>query len=168
MRKTMMWAMVMGVALTAWPGVAMAGQGPGNVEERKGEVSPEDLEAQAQRLFETPKKYGEAVKLYVKAADMRSPGDPMRITDLVMASRLSYYAGKETRAAELMERAADEAHAAGDVVRAANAYIDASFLAQAAGNHLKVPELVKKAQLLTSSPLLAASERESILRRIAA
>jgi hypothetical protein len=67
-----------------------------------------------------------------------------------------------------MERAADEAHAAGDVVRAANAYIDASFLAQAAGNDLKVPELVKKAQLLTSSPLLAASERESILRRIAA
>jgi hypothetical protein len=167
MRKTMV-ALVMSAALTAWPGVAMAGQGPGNVDDVKGEVSPEDLEAKAQQLFETPKKYGEAVKLFVKAADLRSPGDPMRITDLVMASRLSYYAGKETRAAELMERAADEAHAAGDVVGAANAYIDASFLAQAAGNGVKVPELVKKAQLLTSSPLLAASEREKILKRIAA
>ena len=167
MRKTVK-AWVVGAALVAWPGVAMAGQGPGSVEEVRGEVSPEALEAKAKQLYETPKKYGEAVKLYVRAADMRTPGDPMRVTNLVMASRLSFYTGKKTRAADLMERAADEAHAAGDVVRAANAYIDASFLAQAAGNDVKVMELVSKAQLLTASPLLATSDREAILRRIAA
>lgn len=167
MRKMMM-AWAVGAVLVAWPTVATASQGPGNVEDVKGEVSPEELETQAQKLFESPKKYNDAVKLYVRAAEMRAPGDPVRITDLVMASRLSFYAGKEHRAAELMERAADEAHAAGDVVRAANAYIDASFLAREAGLELKVFELVKKAQLLTASPLLAKSDKEAILARIAA
>jgi hypothetical protein len=162
----MVWAV--GAALTVWPAMVAGGQGPDVVTEIKGQVSPEDLEAQAQELFEVPKKYGEAVKLYVRAANMREAGDPVRVTDLVMASRLAYYAGKEERSAALMERAADEAHAAGDVVRAANAYIDASFLAREAGWELKVPELVKKAQLLTASPLIARSDREAILARIEA
>jgi hypothetical protein len=163
----MVWAM--GAVLVGSPAMVSAGQGPVGVgtEVVKRNVSPEDLEREAEKLFETPKKYGQAVKLFVRAADMRDPGDPVRVSNLVMASRLSFYAGKNTRATQLMQRAADEALAAGDVVRAANAYIDASHLALEDGNVELIPELVKKAQLLTASPLIAATDRKAILARLA-
>ncbi|MGH7503826.1 MAG: hypothetical protein ACREL7_19025 [Longimicrobiales bacterium] len=167
MRKTTLMVMAMGAALVASPSRVTARQGP--AVRAVGEataVTPESLEQEAEALFSSPKKYGKAVKLYVKAADLREPGDPKRVTDLVMASRLSFYAGNEVRGLELMERAADEALAAGDVVRSANAYIDASFLAREAGNMEAVLELVAKARLLTASPLIAANDRQAILARI--
>jgi hypothetical protein len=136
----------------------------------KGDAAPDpaELESRAQSMLPNPRRYGEAAKLYLRAADLRKAGDPRRVTDLVMASRLTYYDRNVTRARAIMERAADEALAAGDVVSAAHAYVDASFLAWEAGDNESVPRLVKKAELLASSPLLAERDRAAILARITA
>jgi hypothetical protein len=172
MRKATVVAWMMGVALAVSPGAVRAAQAQlalaGGSERVRSGVEPAELEARAEALFAAPKKYGQAVKLYVQAADLREPGDPQRVTDLVMASRLAFYDGKKGRASDLMVRAADEALAAGDIVNAAHAYIDASFLAQEMGNGAVVVELVKKAQLLTASPLIARTDRTAILARITA
>ena len=132
----------------------------------RNDLDPVVLESQAQAFFGTPKRYGDAAKLYVRAAEIRVAGDPQRIMDLMMASRMSYYDGSTTRAWEIMERAAEEALAAGDVVNAAHAFVDASFLAKEAGANTRVIELARRAQLLTSSPLLETAQREAILSRI--
>jgi len=132
----------------------------------RSDLDPVVLESQAQAFFATPKRYADAAKLYLRAAEIRVAGDPQRITDLMMASRLSYYTGNATRAWEIMERAGEEALAAGDVISAANAFVDASFLAKAAGARTPVIELARRAQLLTSSPLLETAQREAILSRI--
>ncbi len=165
MRKIGWMGLVVAVGLSlpvlahAQSGVVVGGSAGG------GDENPAVLERQAQALFPVPKKYGEAAKLYVRAAELRLPGDPQRVTDLMMASRLKYYDG-DGRAWTLMERAAEEAIAAGDVIGAAHAFVDASFLAQEAGENAVVLDLVERAELLTHSPLLETEQREAILARI--
>jgi len=130
------------------------------------ETDPAGLEEAARNLFPNPKRYGEAVKLFLKAAELRAPADPMRVSDLVMASRLSFYRGDAEKARALMERAADEALTYGDVVTAAQTYLDAAFLAQEAKDRESVKRLAKRAEQLSNSPLLAADQRANIRRRV--
>jgi len=168
MRKTTgMRAWIAAGLLMMTPMVASASQiayaGPSDREM----ATPNHLEAQARALFATPARYGEAVRLFVKAADMREVGDPIRVKDLIMASRLTYYRADTERALELMSRAANEALSTGDVLTAAHSFMDGAFLAQEVGHAGVVTELVKKAERLSYSPLIAAADRQEILNRIA-
>lgn len=126
------------------------------------------LQKKAQALYESgTHKYARAAALELKAADMLSEGNPQRVASLELAARLYYYHGDVYRAQPIMERAGDEALAAGDVVTAAHAYVDAAFIAVKQGDVTKVNALADKAELLTRSPLLTAAQRSGIVTRLA-
>ena len=55
----------------------------------------------------------------------------------------------------------------GDVLTAAHSFMDSAILAQELGHAGVVTELVKKAERLSYSPLIAKADREDILNRIA-
>jgi len=139
--------------------------GPGS---DRATTQAEKLERQAKDLFSQPERYGRAAKLLQRAAANREIGDPERIRDLHLASRLSYYKGDEGKALTLMQQSAAEALATGDVIAAANRYVDAAFLAKSAGQLEAAAEMVQKATLLAGSPLIDVAARTSILTRVEA
>ncbi len=119
------------------------------------------------QLYASPGRYEEAAALYLESARLRPADDPQAIECFAMAARLLYYDGQLLRARSTMQMAAERALATGDVVRAANFYIDAAFIAL---EHRKTDAawaLVQRAEQLSSSPLLEAGERSAIERRIA-
>lgn len=166
MRKTNGWAAIVAAGvLAASPMAATASQmeygGPSDRND-----NPTVLEAKARALFSSPARYDEAVRLFVEAADEREIGDPQRVKNLTMASRLTYYAGDTSDALELMQRAANEAMSTGDVLAAAHGYMDSAFLAHEVGQTGVAAALIKKAERLSLSPLIARRDREQILARI--
>lgn len=66
-----------------------------------------------------------------------------------------------------MERAGDRALSIGDVARATHAYLDAAFIARRARKEGEVTRLVRKAYLLTGSPLLSVNQQGEIRQRFA-
>jgi len=167
MRKTSAWTALLVAGLTLVPALAAASQVAQSGPVLKRGTDPIDLETRARAMFTNPKRYAEAARLYQRAADQRAPGDRVRVEDLTMAARLTFYDGDAAKARILMERAADEALAAGDVINAAHAYVDAAFLAQDARESERVADLLGRARMLAGSPLLAQQERDSILARVA-
>lgn len=168
MRNRRGWAAIITAGvLLAGPVAATGSQiqqgGPSDV----ARDDPTALEAQARSLFSTPARYSEAVRLFVKAADLREIGDPQRVKNLTMASRLTYYRGDAANALDLMQRAANEAMSTGDVLAAAHGYMDSAYLAQEIGQQGVAAELMKKAEKLSYSPLIAQDDREQIRSRIA-
>lgn len=128
---------------------------------------PNEFEARGKSLFSFPKRYDEAIKLFMKAADAREVGDPVRVQDMILASRLAWYREESDRALVYMRRAADEAAAIGDVITAAHSYMDAAFIAKSSGVRADlVRDYVHKAELLAYSPLIGDKDREGILVRI--
>jgi ATP/maltotriose-dependent transcriptional regulator MalT len=125
-----------------------------------------ELEAQATAMYHSPRDYKRAAKLHEEAAELRPAGDRIRVDDLRQAARLYHYTGSTLKARELMVQAAEDAHAAGDVVAAAESYLDAAFLYFEAGMPNEVTKLVEKAELLSKSPLISSSDRKMILSRI--
>jgi hypothetical protein len=127
---------------------------------------PSEFEARAESLFAYPKHYDKAIGLLLKAAGTREVGDPVRVQDLVLASRLAHYREDQDRSLRFMRQAADEAAATGDVITAAHAYMDAAFLALDGGTKEIVEGLIRKAELLAYSPLIGDKDRNGILARI--
>ena len=127
----------------------------------------EQLEAQAAALPTMTKEFRKAAGLYERAADARSEQDTERATNLRKAAYLRYYAGDTRTGGRLMERAAQQSAATGDVAIAANAYIDAALIANERAEIERALELASKAELLVTSPLLDDTQRAGLLGRIA-
>jgi hypothetical protein len=125
-----------------------------------------DLERKAQELYGQPTRYVQAARLHVRASQLRSAADPMRVRNLSMAARLYYYAGMKSEALSTMQSAADAALAVGDLLTAANHLVDASHLAVETGNREEAVNLTDRAKLLTASPLLDATQRAQIETRL--
>jgi hypothetical protein len=166
MRKTSAWTALVVAGLTLAPAMGAASQVAESGPMVKRGTDPVDLEERARSLFTNPERYDEAARLYARAADLRDAGDRMRVEDLMMAARLTFYDGSAAKARVLMERAADEALAAGDVIIAAHAFVDAAYLARDARENERVAELLNRAKMLAGSPLIAQKERENILSRV--
>jgi len=169
MRKMSAIAAVVAAGLfSASPAVASASQYTEDIPTARSSksINPDEYEARARSMFSNPKRYDEAIKLFLKAAETRDVGDPIRVQDIIMASRLAYYREDLGRSLSLMQRAADEAAATGDVLTAAHSYMDAAFLAKEAGTVEVVVNLVRKAEMLAWSPLISALDKEGILARI--
>ncbi|MGH7506245.1 MAG: hypothetical protein ACRELX_11365 [Longimicrobiales bacterium] len=130
-------------------------------------VDPATLEARAAELYSSPKQYRRAAAFLMEAAELRAAADPMRVKNKSLAARLYYYDGDKDRARSLLEQAADDAIAAGDVVTAADLYLDASYVAHEEKDGPEVLRLAAKAKLLMSSPLVDARSRDRVLSRIA-
>lgn len=127
---------------------------------------PAQLERQAAELYSSPKNFRRAADLLLRAAEMREVTDPMKVKNQSLAARLFYYAGDKPRGLSVLEGAADHALMTGDVLVAAELYLDASYVAQELEQGDKMRELAEKTRLLMSSPLVDARERDRVLARI--
>ena len=125
-----------------------------------------ELEARAWAMRDLMDRYPNAARLYREAADLRPDHDPQKVENLRQASRMSYYSNRPAQASRDAEAAARAALRRGDVVTAADAYVDAAWLAARAGKAARFEHLVEEATLLAGSPLLAEVQREQLLRRL--
>ena len=122
------------------------------------------LEAQAEAHLQsgTWRDLGKAAKLREKAASLRTPEDPRGFTSLQMASLLRHAMKQRPAAVGLMQRAADQAMARGDVFNAATAYVNVAFMAVELRDGDLARRAIEKGTLLMHSPLLTAPQRQSL------
>jgi hypothetical protein len=115
------------------------------------------------RMLTTARK---AAKLYEMSAEHRPVGDAKGYASLRAAAFLRYHAGEKSRSLGLMERAAQGAAEQGDVIAAANCYIDAAIIAGELKQGVRAQELSRHAALLAKSPLLDGAQRTALLVRM--
>jgi hypothetical protein len=124
------------------------------------------LDERALRFYGTPKKWRKAAWMHEQAAELRALSDPKAYRSWVMAAHIYYAARANGLAYEAMAKAAERAAALGDVVNAANAYVDAGLMAAEAGRGEEIPEIARRAVALSNSPMLSDEQRASIVKRI--
>ncbi len=125
-----------------------------------------ELEARAWAMRDLMDQYRTAARLYREAAALRPDYDRQKVKNLRQASRMSFYSDRIAEASRDAEVAARVALRQGDVLTAADAYVDAAWLAARVGDAARFDEMVEEATLLAGSPLLAELQRERLLRRL--
>ena len=158
------------LALTAFAPTAHAQQtlSPMRIESDRvasDNARADSLEARAREMYSTSRWYIVAARLHRRAALLRGD-DPKAVESFRSAAWLYSVAGKHQLAREMMENAAERATAFGDVEGAANAYIDAAYLAIESSRQDQVPDILARMHAVLSSPLLTESRRAGILKRI--
>ncbi len=117
-------------------------------------------------LYELPSYWELAGDLHKQAADNLPRNDAGQFFGYSRAAVLYFHAGEFDDSRRAMEDAAQVAVATGDVFTAANAYVDAAFVAIAEGFAGKKREFVREARELAESEWLTAEEKAGILARI--
>lgn len=126
----------------------------------------EQLERQADEASQDMKSFKKASSLYREAAE--ALGDhPDAADHLVQAARLAYYTGDESRAIQDFRAAGERALEWGDVLVAAQSFLDAAWVAAEEDRGTEAIQLAQRAERLSSSPLIQRQERASLLSRIA-
>lgn len=125
-----------------------------------------ELEATARSLEANHSHLGRAAELLRAAAELREDGDPIKFDNLKRAASFNHYAGRDRRAYRDLVEAAEVATRQGRVAEAANARLDAAWMARKLGEAEQVVAHVEAARLLAGSPLLDGDTREAILHRI--
>ena len=168
MRRYVSWMIEAVLAAGLLVGSAEAQQIKGRAPQGDGvsAVSADRLRAEAEALYESPRKLKRAASLHEQEARLRSENDPRMVEALRQAGRLYTYAGNPARGRVLMQEAAEHALRRGDVLLAAHSYLDAAFLALRERDVERAMTLARNADLLALSPLLEASDRLGIVRRI--
>ena len=111
-------------------------------------------------------RWHDAARLHRESAALRSSDDPLAFRCLSDAAALAYAVNDRTAARNDMADAAGQALARGDLSSAAQAYLDAAWIAQEQKNPRQVWEMGHRAEMLAASPLLAERDRVAILQRI--
>ena len=124
------------------------------------------LHQQAIALYEFPDRWLEAAELHKEAADNLPRNDAGQFFGYSRAGLLFFYTGEFDDARRSMEDAAEVAAATGDIFTAANAFVDAAFVATAEGYAGKRREMVREARELSESVWLTPEEKADILERI--
>ena len=122
--------------------------------------------AQADSLSRELSSFKKAARMYEMSAAARSLGDAKAYTHLRSAAFLRYDSGDKRAGLGLMEKAAQRAADLGDVIAAANAYIDAAIIAGEMRDGGRAQELSRRAALLAKSPLLDGAQRGALLVRM--
>ena len=136
------------------------------VDEAERIAQAEQLQKKAADASQHLDSFDEAASLYRKAAE--TLGDhPDAPGHRVQAGRLAYYTGNESQAIRDFRAAAEQALAWGDVLMAAQSFLDAAWVAAEAERGGEALELAHRAEKLSSSPLIQRQERASLLNRIA-
>ena len=128
-------------------------------------VKADSLHEVAVKLSEAG-RWRDAARVYRRSAEFRAAEDPLGFQCLKQAAALAYAAGDRSGARTDMARAADRALARGDLREAANAYLDAAWIAQEQEKPNQVWEFGHRAEILAASPLLSEWDRGAILQRI--
>ena len=126
----------------------------------------DQLHARATALQANRSRLVSAARLYLREAEVRGVADPQTVKSLNVAAHLLYYANRRGEARRVMERAAETALGQGDVGVAALTYVLVAWMAQADQQADEVRRLAQRAEVLASSPLVAATERISIMSRL--
>ncbi len=133
----------------------------------EAQKEPAALELEAASLASgTPSDWDRAAALFAEAAGLRSFGEAEAISDLHAASLLRYYLGGLDEALFLMAGAAEQAVASGQVLAAAQSYIDGAWIAVELRLTPAALEFAESATLLAGSPHLTESESRLILDRL--
>ena len=126
----------------------------------------EALMLRAESLSTQLSHFKQAAELYEQSAEMRTASDPRAVSCLRSAATLRYNSGNKRKGLGLMEKAADRAIRLGDVVSAANAYIDAAVIASELRQGDRARDLGERAVLLAKSPLLSEEQRGALMYRM--
>lgn len=126
----------------------------------------EKLLAEAAALPTMTNQFRKAARLYEESATVRTVGDSLTPFCLRTAAYYRYYSGDTRESATLMERAAKHSVALGDVVGAANAYIDAALIAGEFQDVARSKKLSDRAEQLMTSPQLDEAQRSLLRGRI--
>jgi len=166
------WMLAAALALAAVP-VAGADvhSGLGSIHHPVVKGDPERaaaLRARASELMKDVSRYRKASDLLRQAAALTPVEDANRAHDLHVAANLLFFAGSIAEAQVVMADAADAALARGDVEDAANAFVDAGWLAAKHDQPAEARDLALRAVHLAASPLLSGEQRDRILRRVVA
>ncbi len=167
--KRMNWGGFSALALTLTVFGASAAQAQAisdNSDESQRAEQAYELEQQAKVASQSVRDFSRAAYLYRQAAEARGDS-PEAVEDLIMAGTLAYYVGRKGQAISDLAQAGDQALAWGDVVTAAESFLDAAWIAQAEGRNDRALELGRKAERLSNSPLIQRGERVALLSRIA-
>lgn len=162
-------ALVM-LALLAAPVGAAAQQPLSTVEIEANRVSRENaradsLDERARALYGVSRWHLDAARLHRRAGMLRG-NDPRAVSSFRSAAWMYSAAGDHALGRQMMETAAERAARVGDVEGAANAYIDAAYLAIASDRSDRVPEILGRMHAVLGSPLLPSERRTAILRRV--
>jgi hypothetical protein len=129
----------------------------------------DEIHERAAALYARPDKHEQAAHLLRQECELRSPEDPLTYRCLSMGAKLFYYAGELLDAQIMMEEAAKNALARGEVFRAAESYIEVAAIARKQKRQgPKARAFLEKARLLTTSPLLGEPERSWLIARVEA
>lgn len=129
-------------------------------------VRAADLHAQARVLLMNTARYREAGAMLRQAASLRAPGDDAAVGDLVLAGKVYAYANDLGPARKALVDGAALALRFGDVVTAANAYVDAAFVALQARDLESMRALTASAERLAGSRHITREQRMAIMMRI--
>ncbi len=161
MRKTMMgW----GVTTLAMAAVLVV---PSDAQSQlsPGVLRAADLESEASRLHNQRDRWAYAAALYMAAVQLRTEDDPQAQEDLWLAASLSYEPGNTAGPFAALESAGDRALATGNIVRAADMFADAAWVAQKAGLRIDQRRLTVKSIELAESSEITRAQRRQILSR---
>jgi hypothetical protein len=161
------WALtaMAGLLLSA-PSVAQAQSSTTVSDEADREARAHEMVVKAEEASQDINSFREAAFLYRQAAE--TLGDhPESAHNLVQAGRLAYYTGREGQAIDDFEAAGESALAWGDVVTAAESFLDAAWVAAGENRGSEALTLARRAEKLSSSPLIQRQERVALLSRIA-
>lgn len=160
-------ALVLGTVLVAAPATAEAQIFPLMLSvEEPADTRVLEMEAEAIRLETDKDRWDDAADLYRQAARLRDAGTLEAARNYVKAGRLAYYAGEHRTAMFDLRNAGENAVAAGDVVTAARAYLDAAWIAVELEQGELARDLTLRASRLTASPLLSDEDRQYFQARV--
>jgi hypothetical protein len=126
------------------------------------------LQLRAEELYSQPTQWKKAARLLEQSVQLREANDPDVYTCLMYAGRLRAAVNDLANARVDLERAATHALSRGSVIEAAHALIDAAHVAIAAKDMPAAHDLVRRASMLTESPLLSAEQKAAINARLKA
>jgi hypothetical protein len=129
-------------------------------------AAAEEMEQRANDMLTAGRGWQRAAGLYRRAAELRGSGDLQSADDLRLAGYLQFYDARARAAVATLTESGEVYLALGDVERAAEVFIDAAWVAAQAEMGLEAKGLSERAGLLTRSPLLEASERLALVRRL--
>jgi hypothetical protein len=126
------------------------------------------MEAKAASYYSNPKRWADAARLFERSASLRAPTDVRAAKGYERAAHV-YFAMRDMESSRsAMLRAADRAQTVGDVLGAADAYLDAAWLSGQLGDSRAMEDMTVRARALASSPLITAEQRGQILERAGA
>jgi hypothetical protein len=161
---------ILAAGVLALPAAARAQQplAPVHVSDAMTKADRLDARAAAYMQSGSLRDLGKAAGLREKAASLRALEDPRGFTGLEAAAFMRHALKQRPAALSLMQRAAEQAMARGDVFNAATAYVNTAFIAVELRDVDLARRSVERSTLLMHSPLLSVQQRDALRRTVAA